>query len=150
MLLHATWKKLNWEASNIVFLQANSYNVCFFYIANLWHWSIAFLQVAVLRHSLWSLLWLKRQNVITSLLHWYLEMINKMILRENGNTWLEDHWAAAMAVLATEKALTRFPSGSKRSLKKQTRIFPHLAGVVLCLPYLYCGQKQIHKICLRN
>lgn len=31
---------------------------------------------------------------------------------------MEDHWAAAIAVLATEKALTRFPSGRSRSLTK--------------------------------
>lgn len=30
---------------------------------------------------------------------------------------MDDHWAAAMAVLATEKALTRLPSGRTRSLK---------------------------------
>lgn len=37
---------------------------------------------------------------------------------EGGHcTWVDDHWAAAMAVLATEKALTRLPSGRTRSLK---------------------------------
>jgi len=45
-------------------------------------------------------------------------MVNNEMLTENRPTWVDDHWAAAMAVLATEKALTRFPSGSKRSLTK--------------------------------
>lgn len=34
-------------------------------------------------------------------------------------TWVDDHCAAAMAVLATEKALTRLPSGRTKSLKSQ-------------------------------
>ena len=34
-------------------------------------------------------------------------------------TWVDDHWAAAMAVLATEKALTLLPSGRTKSLKPQ-------------------------------
>lgn len=45
-------------------------------------------------------------------------MINSRMLTIKWPTWLEDHWAAAMAVLATEKALTRFPSGSNKSLTK--------------------------------
>ena len=47
-----------------------------------------------------------------------IDMINSRMLTIKWPTWLEDHWAAAMAVLATEKALTRFPSGSNKSLTK--------------------------------
>lgn len=93
-------------------------------LTNLWHWRIAIWHVVVFWHSIWALLrlecWIMGHRIITMTERWRGGRFF-FFLRENKPTWVEDHWAAAMAVLATEKALTRFPSGSKRSLKEEKK-----------------------------
>ena len=64
--------------------------------------------------------------------------MNLMFLRHPRGTvtWLEDHWAAAMAVLATEKALMRLPSGRTTSLRISERPSePGLDRFVIPLPF---------------
>lgn len=52
-------------------------------------------------------------------------------------TWVDDHWAAAIAVLATEKALTRLPSGRTKSLKPQRSNHVILSQLAQLVPPYY-------------